>query len=138
MSQNEQTSARLAERFGQLIAQGEIEASDLYSADGQGWHNTDEVWASLKEAGQRMAAVRSVVPDFHAEDVVAHPWPGGFAMEYVFVGTSVRGEKVRIPGCIVATVAERRINRIKEYVDSAHAAPLMGALAPLLEAAAKR
>ena len=128
--QDDRESADLAKRFAGLIARGEIAAEGLYAEGGLGWHNFDELWAPIEEAPQRMGAVRTVVPDFHAEDIVTHPWPGGFAVEYAFVGTSVRGQSVRIVGCIVATVADGRITRLKEYVDTAQAAPVLAALQP--------
>jgi ketosteroid isomerase-like protein len=122
-------SAKLAERFARLIGRGEIEEANLCAPDAQGWHNTDELWAPMTEAPARMAFVRTIVPDFHAVDIVSYPWPGGFAVEYVFVGTSTRGEKIRIVGCVVATVAGGLITRVKEYVDSAHASAILAALA---------
>ncbi len=121
-------SARAVERFAALIARGEIDAPGLYAPDATGWHNTDEVWVAMKDSGASMAAVRQLVPDFHAEEIVTHPWAGGFAIQYAFVGTSVHGDKVRIPGCIVASVVDGLIARVQEYVDSAHAALLIEAL----------
>ncbi len=127
MSAIEQSS-RAVERFAELIARGEIDAPGLYAPDATGWHNTDEVWDVMKNAGARMSAVRQLVPDFHAEEIAAHPWPGGFAIQYAFVGKSTNGEKIRIPGCIVASVVDGLIARVQEYVDSAHAASLIEAL----------
>lgn len=124
-------SRKAGERLAALISRGEIAEEGLYAPDAKGWHNTDEVWAPMSEAPLRMAAVRQIVPDFHAEDVVVHPFTGGFAMQYVFVGTSTAGKTVRIVGCIVAGVEGGRITRLQEYVDSAHAAPLVEALAAL-------
>ena len=126
-------AATVAERLATRMAAGEIGEPGLYAPDAMGWHNTNEVWAPLTEAPVRMAAVRRLVPDFHAEDIEVHPWAGGFAIQYVFVGTTTTGKKVRIVGCLVAAVVGGRITRLQEYVDSAHAAVLrdaLGALAP--------
>lgn len=122
-------ASRAASRFAELIAAGKIDAPGLYAPDATGWHNTDEVWAPMATAPERMAAVRKFVPDFHAQEIVTHPWAGGFAVQYAFVGTSVDGAEIRIPGCIVAVLGDDGlIQRVQEYVDSAHAAPLTKAL----------
>ena len=126
---DEKESATLAGRVARLMARGEIMEPGLYADGARGWHNFDEVWAPIAEGPARMAAVRTAVPDFHAEDIVPHPWPGGFALEYAFVGTTIRGDKVRIVGCIVATVAGGRITQMKEYVDTAQAMQALAALA---------
>jgi hypothetical protein len=124
-------SESAAKRLAARIARGEITEPGLYADGALGWHNTDEVWAPMADAPLRMAAVRTVAPDFHAEDLELHSWAGGFAVQYVFVGKLVGGADLRIVGCIVARVDDGQFTRLQEYVDSAHAAPLAAALAKL-------
>lgn len=121
-------AARAASRLAKLIARGEIAEEGLYAEGATGWHNTDEIWAPMSEAPGRMAAIRRVVPDFHAEEIETHAWAGGFVIQYAFVGTA-SGDRIRIVGCLVGTVVDREIVRLREYVDSAHTVLLKRMLA---------
>ena len=53
---------------------------------------------------------------------------GGFVVQYAFVGTAP-GDRIRIVGCLVATVREGKITPMREYVDSAHTVTLKRLLA---------
>jgi hypothetical protein len=121
-------AASAAVRVAKLLARGEIAEEGLYAAEAEFWHNTDELWAPIGEAPERMAAIRRVVPDFHAEEIETNAWAGGFVIQYVFVGTAPR-DRIRIVGCLVGTVAKGEIAKLREYVDSAHVASLRRLLA---------
>jgi ketosteroid isomerase-like protein len=121
----------VAERVAAAFAGGNLPDDDLFDPDATGWHNTDEIEAPYATAHGRWAVVRGLFPDFHAIDTHVHAWATGFAMQYVFVGNAANGTTIRIPGCIVATLRDGRIARMQEYVDSAHAAPLMSVLEAL-------
>ena len=118
----------IGNRVAAAFASGKLPDDDLFAPDATGWHNTDEIEAPHGVAHERWAVVRGLFPDFHAIDTHVHAWASGFAMQYVFVGNSAKGATIRIPGCIIATLQDGKILRMQEYVDSAHAAPLMAAL----------
>jgi hypothetical protein len=128
MTSETELSAQAASRLAKLIARGEIAEEGLYAGGATGWHNTDEVWAPMTEAPGRMAAIRRVVPDFHAEEIEMYAWAGGFVIQYAFVGTAP-GDRIRIVGCLVGTVVGKEIVRLREYVDSAHTVLLTRILA---------
>jgi hypothetical protein len=127
MTKSEETLA-IARQVEQAFSSGRLPDDALYAPNATGWHNTDEIEVAHGSAHERWALVRSLFPDFHAEDTHVHAWDGGFAFQYVFVGNGPNGAKIRIPGCIVATLGKGGITRMQEYVDSAHATPIVEAL----------
>ena len=130
-------SLAVGQRVAAAFAGGSLPDDELFAPDATGWHNTDEIEAPHGTAHERWAVVRRLFPDFHAIDTHVHAWASGFAMQYVFVGSAANGTTIRIPGCIIATLRDGRIERMQEYVDSAHAAPLMAALGMLPAQATK-
>ena len=118
----------IGEKVAAAFASGRLPDDSLYAPDATGWHNTDEIEAPHGVAHERWAFVRKLFPDFHATDPHVHSWDGGFAFQYVFVGNGAGGISIRIPGCIIATIGPNGITRMQEYVDSAHAAPLLEAM----------
>lgn len=127
MSTIEQSRA-IAEQIARGFQTGQMADESLYAPDATTWHNVDETDIPHSQSRETMTLVRKVVPDFHAEDVHIHAWEDGFAMQYVFVGKANDGTSIRIPGCIIGTLKDGQIARIQEYVDSAHAAPLLAAM----------
>lgn len=60
------------------------------------------------------------------EDVRRHATPSGFVQQHVLRGTAPSGAPLEVPACIVCAVANGRITRLDEYLDSAHVAVLRG------------
>jgi ketosteroid isomerase-like protein len=74
------------------------------------------------------AAVHRVVPGFGYSEAVCSPTTTGFVEEHVAGGTMADGTVLRLTLCVVADVAGGRVTQVREYFDSAAAAPLVAAL----------
>ena len=108
------------------IEKGDIEGvRAVYSPDVVVWHNND----GLEQNGdQNLAVLQWVIDnlvDRSYDDVRRHEYDGGFVQQHVLRFTK-DGERREIPACIVATVSGGRIDRIDEYLDSAHVARITG------------
>jgi len=76
------------------------------------------------------AAVKRVVPDFRYENAVRADTQSGFVEEHDVCGTLPDGTSLRCAVCVVADVSDGKITALREYLDSAAAAGLIGALQP--------
>ena len=74
------------------------------------------------------AAVHRVVPGVGYSEAVCSPTTNGFVEEHVAGGTMADGNVLRLTLCVVANVTGGRVTQVREYFDSAAAAPLMTAL----------
>lgn len=117
----------LAERFFAAIPKGDLEAvRAIYAPDARIWHNFDQKEQSVDENLAVLSWVVSNVSELRYEDVRRFPTPGGFVQQHVLRGRAKSGAAVDIPACIVCAVANGRITRLDEYLDSAQTAPLLG------------
>ncbi|MEN3273622.1 MAG: hypothetical protein V7636_2383 [Actinomycetota bacterium] len=108
------------------IEKGDIDGvRALYSSDAVIWHNNDGVEQAPAQNLQVLQWVVDNLADRAYEDVRRHEYDGGFVQQHVLRFTK-DGERREIPACIVATVADGRITRIDEYLDSAHVARITG------------
>ena len=73
-------------------------------------------------------AVRRAVPDFRYENIVCRATPDGFTEEHDVCGSLPDGGEFRIAACVVGDVRDGLIVALREYLDSAAAAGLIGAL----------
>jgi len=74
------------------------------------------------------AAVHRVVLGFGYSESVCSPTTTGFVEEHVAGGTMADGTLLRLTLCVVADVTGGRLTQVREYFDSAAAAPLVAAL----------
>lgn len=74
------------------------------------------------------AAVHRVVPSFGYSEAYCSPTTSGFVEEHVAGGTMADGTVLRLTLCVVADVTGGRVSHVREYFDSAAAAPLVTAL----------
>ena len=74
------------------------------------------------------AAVHKVVAGFGYSDAVRSVTATGFVEEHAVGGTLAGGAALRLLVCVVAEVEGGRVTRVREYFDSASAAPLVAAL----------
>lgn len=108
------------------IEKGDVGAvRDLYAPDAVIWHNNDEVEQTVEQNLRVLQWVCDNLADRAYEDVRRHDFDGGFVQQHVLRFTK-DGERRGLPACIVATVADGRITRIDEYLDSAHVARITG------------
>ena len=116
----------LADRFFEAIPKGDIETiRSLYATDATVWHNFDGVAQTVDQNLRVLAWVAAGVEGLRYEDVRRRVTPDGWVQQHVLRGTAANGEPLEIEACIVFTVADGRITRVDEYLDSAQAAPLL-------------
>lgn len=116
----------ICERFLGAIVRGDIEeVRTIYAPDCVIWHNNADATETVDENMRTIEAVPKIVRGFRYEDVVRRATADGFIEQHVVRGTTPSGEELRIPAVLICTVANGRITRLDEYLDSAHLAPLM-------------
>ncbi len=124
---SERDPMAVAERFFAAIPKGDLETvRAIYAPDAVIWHNNDRKGQNVEENLAVLAWVVKNVSGLRYEDVRRHPTPNGFVQQHVLRGRAPSGAAVEIPACIVCAVANGRITRLDEYLDSAQVAPLLG------------
>lgn len=79
---------------------------------------------------QFTGAVHAVIPDFRYEDPVRWSTQSGFVEEHNVCGTLPDGDTFKLVLCVVGEVADGKITKLREYVDTGAAAGLLKALQP--------
>ena len=116
----------VAERFFAAIGKGDLDAvRAIYAPDAVIWHNNDGVEQNVAQNLAVLAWVVKNVSGLRYEDVRRFPTPSGFVQQHVLRGAAPSGVAIEIPACIVCAVANGRITRLDEYLDSAQVAPLL-------------
>jgi uncharacterized protein len=117
----------VADRFFAAIDAGDLEAvRAIYADDAEIWHNTDGVVQTRDENLRTLGWVVTNLRDRSYDEVRRSAMDDGFVQQHVLRATRADGERVEIPACIVCRVADGRITRLDEYIDSAHVARLFG------------
>jgi ketosteroid isomerase-like protein len=115
----------LAQQLFDAIERGDVDTlRDLYHADARIWHNTDGAEQSVE---QNLRVLRWLVRNTSLrryEEVRREMLATGFVQMHVLRLDLASGRTVHIPACLVARVADGRITRIDEYLDSAQLAGL--------------
>jgi ketosteroid isomerase-like protein len=73
--------------------------------------------------------VHGVVSGFRYEEAVCAATASGFVEEHAVRGTLADGSQIDFPVCVVAEISDGLVISVREYVDTAAAAPLLAALA---------
>jgi len=76
-----------------------------------------------------VGAVKAKVPDFRYEDIECAATAEGFVEEHTIKGTLPDGEELNVRLCVVASVEDGQVLKVREYVDTARAMGLAKALA---------
>ena len=109
------------------IEKGDVDAvRDLYTPGAVIWHNFDQVEQTVDENLRVLGWMASTFSTKQYDEVRRHEWDTGFVQQHVLRLTKQDGTEISLPACIVATVADGRITRIDEYLDSAQTAQLVG------------
>ena len=117
----------LADRFMTAVATGDLRTvREIYADDAVIWHNNDGETQTVEENLRVLEWVQRNIADLRYEEVRRHATDHGFIEQHVLRGRTPSGAELDVPACLVATVAEGRITRLDEYLDSAHLAPLLG------------
>jgi uncharacterized protein len=124
---NEREIFELADRFFAAIPKGDLDTvRAIYAPDARIWHNNDQATQDVEQNLAVLAWVTKNIAGLRYEDVRRQATPSGFVQQHVLRGTAPSGASIDLPACIVCTVANGRITRLDEYLDSAHVAPLLG------------
>ncbi|MGL4542954.1 MAG: nuclear transport factor 2 family protein [Polymorphobacter sp.] len=117
----------LAEKFLGAIESGDTATvRACYAPDAEIWHNNDGVTQSVE---QNMAVLEwfiAKLPDRHYRLVRRVALPDGFLQQHVLEATLPDGTRWEMPACVIVRIANGRITRLDEYLDSAHTKALRG------------
>lgn len=117
----------LADRFFAAIPKGDIETlRAIYAPDARIWHNHDQATQSVEQNLQVLAWVVKNIAELRYEEIRRHATPTGFVQQHVLRGRAPNGTTLEVPACIVCAVADGRITRLDEYLDSAQLEALRG------------
>ena len=116
----------LLDRFFAAIASGEIDAVRAIYAPGVAvWHNFDGVAQTLEQNLATLAWVSRHVSGLRYEEVRRQPLGDGrVAQQHVLRGRAPNGHELEVPAALFVTIADGRITRLEEYLDTAQVAAL--------------
>jgi len=116
----------VADQLFAAIEAGDIErVRALYAPGVAVWHNHDGATQSADDNLRVLGWMTTHLPGTRYTEVRRAVTESGFVQQHVLVATNRAGDMVSVPACIVADVADGRITRLDEYLDSAHVAQLM-------------
>lgn len=115
----------VADALFAAISAGDLESVQrVYADDAVIWHNYDGIEQTPTDNLRTLQWMVSRLGRVDYTQVRRAATPDGFVQQHVLVATNRRGEELAIPACIVCTVADGRIVRLDEYLDSAHVAAI--------------
>ncbi len=118
----------IAIAFFEATGSGDAEAlGKLCAPDFVGRQN-DGPPMDLKSLVWLSTTVKKALPDFRYENAVRSATETGFVEEHDVCATLPDGSAFKALICVVADVESGKITSIREYFDSAAAAPLLSAL----------
>jgi ketosteroid isomerase-like protein len=120
MSQD-QDMKMLAGRVMRAIETGDRDAiAACYAPDARIWHNFDGVAQTVPENLATLDWIEKRLSNRKYEIVARHAFAGGYVQQHVLTGTLNNGEPFRMPACLVVQVADGKITRLDEYLDTGH------------------
>ncbi|MFN0145174.1 MAG: nuclear transport factor 2 family protein [Dehalococcoidia bacterium] len=120
MTSTSQANLDVAKRFFEAGAGGDVDAlRACYAAEAKIWHNVDGKEQTVDENLRISGWVRKNVAGYRYENVQRQATESGFLQQHVIRGTSRNGTELAIASCLVARVADGKITRLDEYIDSA-------------------
>lgn len=121
-------STEIAKEFFQATAAGDAEKlTSLCREDFRGSQNGGPEM-NVKSLIWLSTAVKKALPDFRYENAKRSATESGFVEEHDVCATLPDGSELRAQVCVVAEIENGKITVMREYFDSAAAAPLMAAL----------
>jgi len=115
----------IGERFFKAIERGDLEAiRAIYAPDVRVWHAHDGLEQGLDDNLLVLGWVSRNVKQLRYTKVRRERTENGFVQQHVLRGTSLAGEELEIPACLVVRIEGGRIVRIDEYLDPATLGPL--------------
>lgn len=126
------TPLETVERFFAALEAGDIDTlTAIYTDDARIWHNDASGEQGVEDNLRTLRGLQQVVTGLHYEIVRRLPVDGGVFQQHVLRGRLPDGTGIAMPAAMYLTVADGRVSRIEEYLDSAQAAPIRAARAAL-------
>ncbi|MFM7686912.1 MAG: nuclear transport factor 2 family protein [Actinomycetota bacterium] len=117
----EETMHELADRLLAAIGAGDAEAvRAIYAPDAELWHNFDQRNQTVDENLATLADLHRRLADIRYTEIRRFLAPDGFVQQHVLTGTA-KGGALHMPAMIRFWVADGRITRLEEYLDTAQA-----------------
>ncbi len=111
----------VAERLLAAITAGDEAAVRLvYAPDAQIWHNFDQVDQSVDDNVLTLHDLHRRAQGLQYTEIRRFVAPGGFVQQHVLVGEA-KGGPLQMPAMIRFWVADGRITRLEEYLDTRQA-----------------
>ena len=116
----------IAQRLSTCLVHGDAEGvAALYDQDAIVWRNIDERGLTRDQVLKVIRFLTHNVTDLRYEEIRVLPTPEGFVQQHVLRGIAPDGERLNVHTCLVATIANGKIHRLEEYLDSSALQPLM-------------
>lgn len=118
----------VVERFFTALEAGDTDTlTDIYAPDALIWHNDDGGEQGVEDNLRVLRGLHSVVSGLQYEIVRRYAVEDGVFQQHVLRGTLPDGSAVAMPAAMRLVIADGRVTRIEEYLDSAQAAPIRAA-----------
>lgn len=115
----------LADRFFAAIERGDLdEVASLYADDATVWHNSDGIDQPKADNLAVLAWMVANLADRRYGEIRRIPFDGGIVQQHVLTGTTRTGARLELPCMMRIAMADGRITRIEEYLDTAQLAVL--------------
>ena len=115
----------LADRFFAAISAGDVEAvRSCYDPSVAVWHNYEPGEQALDANLAVLGWLGRHVTDLRYDDIRRIVLDDGFVQQHVLRGTADWGLAIEVPAMLRVFVADGRIHRIEEYLDTAQTAEL--------------
>lgn len=117
------------ENFAQAFV-GAVQAGDgelmrsFYTPDAKIWHNTDNVEQTIDDNIKVLNWFVRTLPDRKYTVLRREPLSDGFVQQHILSATLPDGTAWSMDACVIVKMAEGKIVRLDEYMDSAAGAKL--------------
>jgi uncharacterized protein len=115
-----ESHSALAKRFIDAVEAGDTETIEaIYAPDARIWHNNDRIAQTRDENLKTLKSFIRFAPKRRYTERKVTPFTHGFVHQHVLVAETAAGKAVELACCLVCTVADGKITRLDEYLDSA-------------------
>jgi len=116
----------LADRFLGAIEAGDIDTlRRLYADDAAIWHNFDQIDQSVADNLQVLQRLQAAIPNLRYTEIRRIILDDGYVQQHVLCGDAPGGA-LSMPAMLRVDVADGRVTRIEEYLDTRQAAVIFG------------
>lgn len=115
----------LADRFMNAVAAGDVATVEaIYADDATIWHNFDKLDQSKAENIATLKGLHRSLTNFRYEEIRRTIVPDGYYQQHVLRAAAKNGE-LDLPAALRVYVADGRITRVEEYLDTAQVGAAM-------------